>query len=337
MLMSSDMYLKNGESHSRGYSSAVDMWSLGVISFMLLFGQNPFSDPNLEGEQYKAALMMRATRIDVSQLLQKFQQRAVGDRPKDFVKNLLILDERKRMSSKAALAHDWFTNERNASNFQRLYQQATQGWKPRSDKLKTIKYVELPDENNEMSGHFKASLEAERLAQLLQPEKQTRVSAKHDDCEIPETPSWENSDDVILDVSDTADDFALGSEESANSSKLIITETAGERISERLRALDIDWEAIKESVPQPDTSDYVDLDDLSPIQSIEKEEGAAQQSTGGRIGPKNDKAHGQCELGYLPGKRKLYVGGKASDLGDGFEIQELQNKAAQSHKKTKLW
>ena len=50
-----------------GYNCAVDMWSLGVIAFMCLFGTSPFSDlPNspAPGELHRAPESMRTHEVE---------------------------------------------------------------------------------------------------------------------------------------------------------------------------------------------------------------------------------------------------------------------------------
>jgi len=54
----------------------------------------------------------------------------VGHRPKDFIRNLLVLDESRRMSATQALAHPWFTNKCHAAEFEALYDRATKDWRP---------------------------------------------------------------------------------------------------------------------------------------------------------------------------------------------------------------
>jgi len=58
------------------------------------------------------------------------QWRDVGQRPKDFIKRLLVLDETKRMDVKQALAHSWFTHRSYAKEFEEVYHKAISNWRP---------------------------------------------------------------------------------------------------------------------------------------------------------------------------------------------------------------
>ncbi|KAI3783860.1 hypothetical protein L1987_42948 [Smallanthus sonchifolius] len=87
----------------RSYNVEADMWSIGVITYILLCGSRPFfartesgifrsvvkSDPNLDGSPWPS----------------------VSPEAKDFVKRLLNKDHRKRMSACQALTHPWLRDK----------------------------------------------------------------------------------------------------------------------------------------------------------------------------------------------------------------------------------
>ncbi|KAF5810139.1 putative protein kinase CAMK-CDPK family [Helianthus annuus] len=87
----------------RSYNVEADMWSIGVITYILLCGSRPFfartesgifrsvvkTEPNLEGSPWPS----------------------VSPEAKDFVKRLLNKDHRKRMSASQALTHPWLRDK----------------------------------------------------------------------------------------------------------------------------------------------------------------------------------------------------------------------------------
>ncbi|XP_076898595.1 CDPK-related kinase 3-like [Bidens hawaiensis] len=89
----------------RSYNVEADMWSIGVITYILLCGSRPFfartesgifrsvvkTDPNLDGSPWPS----------------------VSPEAKDFVKRLLNKDHRKRMSASQALTHPWLRDEKH--------------------------------------------------------------------------------------------------------------------------------------------------------------------------------------------------------------------------------
>ncbi|XP_021909567.1 CDPK-related kinase 4 [Carica papaya] len=90
----------------RSYSLEADIWSIGVIAYILLCGSRPFwartesgifrsvlrSEPNLDDSPWPA----------------------VSSEAKDFIKRLLNKDHRKRMTAAQALTHPWLLDESRA-------------------------------------------------------------------------------------------------------------------------------------------------------------------------------------------------------------------------------
>ncbi|XP_048734609.1 calcium/calmodulin-dependent protein kinase type IV-like isoform X1 [Ostrea edulis] len=82
------------------YSYPVDMWSIGVITYILLCGYEPFYSGENEAEMYKKIL-----KADY-----KFDPpfwNNISENAKDFVKKMLLLDPKKRLTENQALNHDW--------------------------------------------------------------------------------------------------------------------------------------------------------------------------------------------------------------------------------------
>ncbi|KAI1297283.1 Myosin light chain kinase, smooth muscle [Halotydeus destructor] len=84
-----------------------DMWSVGVICYVLLSGLSPFmGDSDLE------------TMANVTTSLYDFDDEAfdpISDEAKDFIKQLLIKDMDQRMSASQCLQHAWLRRDRKKS------------------------------------------------------------------------------------------------------------------------------------------------------------------------------------------------------------------------------
>jgi serine/threonine protein kinase len=130
----------NNNKHLRGklgYTKAVDMWSLGCVTVVLLTGGSPFVDPKTN--QYSQKL---AQECNLQQLEKVPEWKLVGKRPKDFVERLLVLDEEHRMTARDAQGHLWFSNEFHRLDFQEVYNRAIRYWRPRTLKSPVIELVD---------------------------------------------------------------------------------------------------------------------------------------------------------------------------------------------------
>eukprot|EP00968_Pinguiococcus_pyrenoidosus_P022964 scaffold3496_cov201-Pinguiococcus_pyrenoidosus.AAC.3 len=81
------------------YTVACDMWSLGVIAYMLLCGRPPFAGETDEDILQK---VMKGRYHFPAKVSKK-----ISDHAKDFVASLLRLDPGSRMTAEEALAHPW--------------------------------------------------------------------------------------------------------------------------------------------------------------------------------------------------------------------------------------
>lgn len=109
------------------------MWSLGTVTSAVLTGRSIFVKDQASHETRTSgeAIIEAAATCDLQELDNSVEWKGVSDRGKDFVKKLLVLDEKERMTAVQALEHEWFTSKECETSSNALYQQAIKNWIPR--------------------------------------------------------------------------------------------------------------------------------------------------------------------------------------------------------------
>ena len=90
------------------YGKTVDMWSLGVITFILLCGYAPFAGST-------QAKLFRAICRGQFRFASPYWD-AVSASAKDLIRKLLVVDTSERLTAADVLRHPWIAQEANASN-----------------------------------------------------------------------------------------------------------------------------------------------------------------------------------------------------------------------------
>ncbi|KAF2196325.1 hypothetical protein GQ43DRAFT_383577 [Delitschia confertaspora ATCC 74209] len=128
----------------KGYSASVDMWSIGCITASMLSGEHLFVNRNSVFERDpKHVILQLSSACDLSALDDQTDPRwnKVGQRPKAFIKELLVLEEHDRLTAGEALEHPWFSNKHYAAEYDALYKRAIKDWRPRPKIFKLVESI----------------------------------------------------------------------------------------------------------------------------------------------------------------------------------------------------
>jgi calcium-dependent protein kinase len=89
------------------YSEKCDLWSIGVLMYILLSGEPPFNDPRADND----AIMKKVEigKYDIENGVWK----QISDPAKDLIKKLLTMDPATRPSAEEALNHPWIADHNN--------------------------------------------------------------------------------------------------------------------------------------------------------------------------------------------------------------------------------
>eukprot|EP01116_Phalansterium_solitarium_P021315 TRINITY_DN657_c0_g2_i1.p1 TRINITY_DN657_c0_g2~~TRINITY_DN657_c0_g2_i1.p1 ORF type:complete len:329 (-),score=88.56 TRINITY_DN657_c0_g2_i1:287-1273(-) len=85
------------------YDKSVDMWSCGVITYVLLCGYSPFASESQTGLFDKI--------IKAHYSFPDNEWRYVSDEAKDFIRHLLLKEPSKRLTAAQCLEHAWLTSD----------------------------------------------------------------------------------------------------------------------------------------------------------------------------------------------------------------------------------
>ncbi|KND03276.1 CAMK/CAMK1 protein kinase [Spizellomyces punctatus DAOM BR117] len=89
----------------KGHGKPVDMWAIGVITYVLLCGYTPFwAEDNSNTSLFRAIL-------ECDYQFDEEYWAEISDAAKDFIRKLLVSDPTRRATAKDALTHPWLETE----------------------------------------------------------------------------------------------------------------------------------------------------------------------------------------------------------------------------------
>ncbi|KAI4891750.1 hypothetical protein NFI96_030068 [Prochilodus magdalenae] len=119
----------------RPYNSAVDMWALGVISYILLSGSMPFdqrSRPRLFKAIVRGSYSFHGEQVKYCREFKPWS--FVSNQAKDFIERLLVLNPEQRMTAEQALKHPWLVTMAASSSNRNLHRPISQNLRQRASR-----------------------------------------------------------------------------------------------------------------------------------------------------------------------------------------------------------
>jgi len=154
------------------YGKAVDVWSIGVISYILLCGYPPFydeNDANLFAQILKGEFEFDSPYWD-----------DISEEAKDFIRSLMCVNVDHRLTCEAALEHCWITGAQSERNIHATVSEqlkknfAKSRWKKLMHAIVMVHKMQsmtlsnhqlLPNKNSETSSEESASLQRDSSQQ----------------------------------------------------------------------------------------------------------------------------------------------------------------------------
>ena len=155
------------------------MWSLGCLTAALLIGTSIFVDPqdSVYRQNSTAAIVTAAAKCDLTKLDTEPLWKHVSKQAKDFVKQVVRLEENERLSAEQALKHPWFSEGDRKAFLQTNYKKAIEGWKPHRPGLDFIEDLDALIQGRRLSEDFCAMGKRQRSASVDGEEAVTHAEA----------------------------------------------------------------------------------------------------------------------------------------------------------------
>ena len=130
---------------SKGYSKAIDMWSVGCVAATLLTSELvcPQDDADVE---YATSSEPIHEKWNVNDLDERPLWAGISRKAKDFVKRCLAPEESMRMTASEALSSGWLTNKHYQKELQAVYDLSIADWKPRKQTGDLIMFLDTTAE-----------------------------------------------------------------------------------------------------------------------------------------------------------------------------------------------
>ncbi|XP_033626165.1 serine/threonine-protein kinase H1-like [Asterias rubens] len=106
------------------YNQSVDIWAIGVVTYILLSGRMPFDDDN------RTRLYRKILRAKYSFAHEPWKD--ISSSGKDFIGKLLLINPNERLPASEALKHPWIVTNAAQSSLKNLHRSISHNWLKRT-------------------------------------------------------------------------------------------------------------------------------------------------------------------------------------------------------------
>ena len=137
----------NRELRDKGYSKAIDIWSIGCLTATVLTNDLIFAEEATESlrELADPDAGGSSQRWNLNVMDGGGAWLSIGRKAKSFIRGCLVLDESERLTAKQALLQPWLTNRHYAEDLEAAYQRAIQDWSPRAYDGDLVEIIDTSD------------------------------------------------------------------------------------------------------------------------------------------------------------------------------------------------
>ncbi|KAI9646988.1 hypothetical protein NHQ30_004989 [Ciborinia camelliae] len=123
---------------SRGYTTAADMWSFGILTWSLLTGETSIPRGRLS-QLEEIQITKNFLSSDEKEAAQKWSY--LHSRARSFLRGLLASDAGQRMTAVQTVNHPWYKKPPVSTALEQAYDRVTKVWKPRNDNEDTLEFL----------------------------------------------------------------------------------------------------------------------------------------------------------------------------------------------------
>ncbi|QSZ30898.1 hypothetical protein DSL72_000456 [Monilinia vaccinii-corymbosi] len=127
-----------GSGVSRGYTTAADMWSFGILTWSLLTGETSIPGGRLS-QLEEIQVTKEFLSSDEKEAAQKWSY--LHARTRSFLRGLLASDAEQRMTAVQTVNHIWYKKLPVSTALEQAYERAIRFWKPRDDSEDILAYL----------------------------------------------------------------------------------------------------------------------------------------------------------------------------------------------------